>query len=61
MVQDKTALYISNRLSSCVFCDNILVFENGSIIETCNHKELLKNTDNKYSLLWNSQAQFYAK
>lgn len=61
MVQDKTALYISHRLSSCVFCDNILVFENGSIIETGNHKELLKNNDNKYSLLWNSQAQFYAK
>ncbi len=61
MVEGKTALYISHRLSSCVFCDNILVFENGQIIEMGNHKELLKNNKNKYSLLWNSQAQFYAE
>ena len=33
IVGDKTAIYISHRLSSCRFCDRIAVFEKGSIVQ----------------------------
>lgn len=60
LVKDKTAVYISHRLSSCRFCDEILVFENGEIVQKGNHDELVKITDGKYYELWNAQAQYYA-
>ncbi|MDD6795823.1 MAG: ABC transporter ATP-binding protein, partial [Clostridiaceae bacterium] len=59
LVGDKTAVYISHRLSSCRFCDDIAVFEDGRIIQRGNHDELLKNKDGKYYELWNAQAQYY--
>lgn len=57
-VKYKTAIYISHRLSSCVFCDKIAVFDNGKIVETGTHIELL-NHNGKYSELWNAQAKYY--
>lgn len=59
MVQDKTSIYISHRMSSCRFCDNILVFDNGEIVEEGSHEKLLKN-GGLYSQLWQAQAQYYA-
>ena len=59
MVQDKTSIYISHRMSSCRFCDNILVFDEGKIVERGSHEELLKS-GGLYSELWNAQAQYYA-
>lgn len=60
LVRDKSAIYISHRLSSCRFCDKILVLDNGRLIQQGTHSELLKNTKGKYSELWNSQAQYYS-
>ena len=57
-VQNKTAIYISHRLSSCVFCDKIAVFDHGRLVETGTHTELLQN-DGQYAKLWNAQAQYY--
>ena len=59
IVGDKTAVYISHRLSSCKFCDEIVVFENGNIVEQGSHEDLLKNKDGKYFKLWHAQAQYY--
>ncbi len=59
MVQDKTSIYISHRMSSCRFCDKILVFDEGQIVEQGSHEELMK-TSGLYSELWNAQAQYYA-
>ncbi len=61
MVKDKTAVYISHRLSSCRFCDRILVFDNGQLVQEGSHENLLENNDGKYSELWNAQAQYYAE
>ncbi len=61
MVKDKTAVYISHRLSSCRFCDRILVFDNGQLIQDGSHENLLENPDGKYSELWNAQAQYYSE
>lgn len=61
MVKDKTAVYISHRLSSCRFCDRILVFDDGKLIQDGSHEKLLENPDGKYSELWNAQARYYSK
>ena len=57
-VQNKTAIYISHRLSSCVFCNRIAVFDQAELVETGTHSELL-NSGGKYAELWNAQAQYY--
>ena len=57
-VENKTAIYISHRLSSCAFCDNIAVFDKAEIIEIGTHQNLIK-LNGKYAELWNAQAQFY--
>lgn len=56
---DKTAIYISHRLSSCKFCDKIAVFHKGSIVEYGSHQELVRNKESKYYQLWSAQAQYY--
>lgn len=58
---DKTAIYISHRLSSCKFCDDIAVFDSGSIVQFGTHEELLADTEGEYSRLWYAQAQYYAE
>ena len=58
---DKTAIYISHRLSSCKFCDEIAVFHDGAVIQHGTHAVLLEDTAGKYYELWNAQAQYYTK
>ena len=55
----KTAVYISHRLASCKFCDWILVFQNGQIIQQGTHSQLLADTTGVYHKLWEAQAQYY--
>lgn len=59
IISDKTAVYISHRLSSCRFCDNIAVFHKGSIIQQGTHDQLIADKNGKYYELWYSQAQYY--
>lgn len=59
LVGDKTAIYISHRLSSCRFCDKIAVFNDGQIVETGTHDELVADEGTKYNELWNAQARYY--
>ena len=59
MVKDKTAIYISHRLSSCRFCDKIAVLHEGKLVQVGNHDELVKDEKSKYFELWNAQAQYY--
>lgn len=59
MVGDKTAIYISHRLSSCKFCDEIVVFDAGKIIQQGAHEALLADESGEYAQLWNAQAQYY--
>ena len=56
---DKTAIYISHRLSSCKFCDEIAVFHEGAVIQHGTHAELVADVSGKYHELWNAQAQYY--
>lgn len=59
MVDDRTAVYISHRLSSCKFCDEIAVFDEGKVVQKGTHADLLQDTSGKYYELWNAQAQYY--
>jgi len=61
MVDEKTAIYISHRLSSCRFCDRIAVFFEGKIVEYGTHDELMKQKDSHYAELYNAQATYYQK
>ena len=58
---DKTAIYISHRLSSCKFCDEIAVFHEGAVIQQGTHEGLLAEENGKYHELWNAQAQYYTE
>ena len=58
---DKTAIYISHRLSSCKFCDEIAVFHEGAVIQHGSHDELVADKKGKYHELWNAQAQYYTE
>lgn len=59
IVENKTAIYISHRLASCRFCDEIIVFHEGHIVQHGGHNELLEDENGKYYELWNVQAQYY--
>lgn len=59
IIGSKTAVYISHRLSSCKFCDEIAVFDEGKLVQLGSHDELLQEKNGKYSELWNAQAQYY--
>ena len=57
-VANKTAIYISHRLSSCAFCDRIAVFDNAELVETGTHNALV-SANGRYADLWNAQASYY--
>ncbi len=59
IVDCKTSIFISHRLSSCHFCDKILVFADGRIVEQGTHRELLNNHNSQYARLYNAQAKYY--
>ena len=58
MVQGKTAVFISHRLSSTRFCDRIILMEDGRIAEMGTHDELMA-LDGRYAQLFRVQAQYY--
>ena len=58
MTENKTAIYISHRLASTVFCNQIALFEKGEIVEYGTHQELLAKKG-KYRDMFNTQAKYY--
>ncbi len=58
-IGDKTAVFISHRLSSCRFCDDIAVFEAGKLVQRGPHDTLLGDTGGLYAALWDAQARHY--
>ncbi len=58
MMEGKSAVYISHRLSSTRFCDRVAMFMNGQIVEYGTHEELLAK-QGEYARMFEVQAQYY--
>lgn len=54
LAKGRTSIVIAHRLSTVRNADNIIVIDDGRIIEKGNHETLIKNNE-KYSQLYNSQ------
>jgi ATP-binding cassette subfamily B protein len=55
VLQNKTLIVIAHRLSTVINCDQVVVLENGQIIESGTHEELLQNKK-VYQELWDIQT-----
>ena len=60
IAKDKTVIFISHRLSTTRDADCIYMMEDGRIIESGTHEQLLAK-NGKYAKMWNVQAGLYAK
>lgn len=58
LTKNRTAIYISHRLSSTRFCDRIILLDQGIISESGTHDELMK-LSGKYKDLFEIQSQYY--
>lgn len=59
LVGNKTAIYISHRLSSCKFCHRIAVFADKTIKEYGTHEELVRIPEGIYAGMFEAQAQYF--
>lgn len=57
--EKKTAIYISHRMSSSIFCDKILVLDHGKVTDFDSHQNLMKKTEGLYFHLFSTQAKNY--
>lgn len=60
LVNNKTAIYISHRLSSCKFCDRIVVIGDKRIQEEGTHEELMEK-NGLYAKMFRTQAKWYVE
>lgn len=58
LTKDKTAIYISHRLSSTRFCDRIILLDDAKIAEMGTHEELLA-LGGKYAEMFETQSRYY--
>ncbi|MCI8371426.1 MAG: ABC transporter ATP-binding protein [Lachnospiraceae bacterium] len=58
VIGNKTAIYITHRLSGVKFCDKVIVFADGELIEQGTHKELLAAAG-VYAEMFRMQAKHY--
>ena len=59
LVDNKTAIYISHRLSSCKFCDKIAVFSENTIKEFGTHEQLISTNGGVYNKMYLAQSKYY--
>ncbi len=60
LIGGKTAIYISHRLSSTQFCNNVAMFKDGQLIEYGTHDSLMKKKG-EYANMYKVQAQYYVE
>lgn len=57
---NKTAVYISHRLASTLFCSRVVFLENGRVKACGSHEELMR-TCGEYREMYDLQSQYYKK
>lgn len=55
----KIGVFISHRMSMCPLCDEVIVIDNGRIIECGQHQTMLAKTKSKYYQLFTTQRKHY--
>lgn len=60
LVGDRTAVYISHRLSSTRFCNRVAMFKDGEMVEIGTHDSLME-ADGAYADMFRVQAQYYVE
>lgn len=58
LIGGKTAVYISHRLSSTQFCQNVAMFKDGHLEEYGTHDQLMRK-NGAYAEMFRVQAQYY--
>ena len=58
-VKGKTVIYVSHRMSSTRFSNNILVLNNSQLVESGTHEELLKH-NGVYAEMFLQQSSYYS-
>ncbi len=61
IIGEKAAIFISHRLSSCRFCDRILVLDEGMIVQSGTHEQLVADKEGLYYSMWNAQAKYFVE
>ena len=56
--QNKTAIFISHRLASTRFSDRIILIDQGRILESGTHEELMQQ-NGQYAEMYQVQSQYY--
>ena len=59
IIGEKSAVFISHRLSSCRFCHDIVVFHEGKLIQLGSHDLVVGDKSGMYYKLWSAQAKYY--
>ena len=60
LIGGKTAVYISHRLSSTQFCNNVAMFKDGHMIEYGTHKSLMAKKG-EYANMFQIQSHYYTE
>lgn len=59
ITKNKTAIFISHRLGIAPLVDEILVMQDGKVIEHGSHNELIRDVSSVYATMYNSQKELY--
>ncbi len=55
LTRNRTSIVIAHRLSTVTDCDNIIILDQGRVLEQGTHDELLAKKNGHYASIWNSQ------
>nr|WP_314061863.1 ABC transporter ATP-binding protein [uncultured Vagococcus sp.] len=61
LIEDKTAIYISHRMSSARFSQRIIVFDKGTVVQEGTHDSLMATKSGRYYDLFTAQAKYYTE
>ncbi|CAF1128071.1 unnamed protein product [Adineta ricciae] len=55
LTKNRTSIVIAHRLSTVTDCDNIIILDQGRVVEQGTHDELVMKENGRYASIWNTQ------